>query len=150
MKKLFLKPYLLFWLPIPVLLIIGAVSGDKMLDFSIYDTYYVISGFHYSILLSVLFGILGLGYWLMHLAKRRLYGWLTGLHTGFTLGGMFLIWLFSLFLRDSQPRTFLADYEYNEKWYAAMLVVGFLIIVGQLLYLINLISGVVRKGKKMP
>ncbi len=145
MKKLFLKPYLIFWLLIPVLLIIGAVSEEKMLDFNIGYNYFVISRLHFSILLSLVMAILGLGYWLMHFAKRRLNGWLTGLHTGFTLGGMFLIWLFSLFLRNSQPSTFLADYEYNEKWYAAMLVLGFLILVGQLLYVINLLIGLVRK-----
>nr|WP_246073353.1 cbb3-type cytochrome c oxidase subunit I [Formosa sediminum] len=53
-------------------MLIGILSGDAVLDINVHDTYYVISHFHIATLISILFGIIEIGYWIMNKANRKL------------------------------------------------------------------------------
>ncbi|QDO92496.1 hypothetical protein FNB79_00325 [Formosa sediminum] len=72
MKNLINKPHLIFLLAIPIIMLIGILSGDAVLDINVHDTYYVISHFHIATLISILFGIIEIGYWIMNKANRKL------------------------------------------------------------------------------
>jgi cytochrome c oxidase subunit 1 len=60
MKFLINKPHLIFLLSIPIIMLIGILSGDTALDINVHDTYYIIAYLHIAILISILFGIIGL------------------------------------------------------------------------------------------
>ena len=71
MNKLIEKPHLIFLLSIPIIMLIGILSEDAVLDINVHDTYYVIAYLHLAILISILFGIFGIGYWIMLKADRK-------------------------------------------------------------------------------
>lgn len=70
MIKLTEKPHLIFLLAIPFIMFFGVLSGDAVLDINLHDTYFVISYLHLAMLISVLFVIIGIGYWVVQKAKR--------------------------------------------------------------------------------
>ncbi|WP_199114245.1 hypothetical protein [Snuella sedimenti] len=61
MNKLIEKPHIIFFLGIPVLILVGILCGDAALDVNIHDTYYIIAYIHLTSFISILFGIVGLG-----------------------------------------------------------------------------------------
>lgn len=72
MKYIQAKPYILFLALLAVLLSFGFYRGDEALDINIHDTYFVISWKHLMILISLIFGILALIYFLLVKFKFRL------------------------------------------------------------------------------
>lgn len=73
--------YKYFWLPIPLLLIIGLVRGGT-LDFQLQHNYLVIGTIHFCGILSFFFLISGLAYFLL---RKRQFNWtLTVCHLGMT------------------------------------------------------------------
>ena len=82
LKKL--KVYHYFWITSAIILIIGfwrQNSSDTSLDLNFHDTYYVITNSDISILLSVCYSLLGIGYWLVQkVLKRKLINYLTLIH----------------------------------------------------------------------
>lgn len=62
MNKLIEKPHLIFLLAVPITMTIGMLRGDEVLDINVHDTYFVIAHLHLTILMSILFGIIGMGY----------------------------------------------------------------------------------------
>jgi cytochrome c oxidase subunit 1 len=65
MNQLIKKSYLLFFLAVPIVLLIGFLGGEAILDINILDTYYLITYRHLAILISILLVIIGMGYWLL-------------------------------------------------------------------------------------
>ncbi|MGB5610369.1 hypothetical protein, partial [Eudoraea sp.] len=61
MNKLIEKPYLIFLLAIPIIMLIGILSGDAVLDINVHDTFYVIGWNQLTLISSILFGIIGIG-----------------------------------------------------------------------------------------
>jgi|GEM_PF-5226451 len=61
MRKLVEKPYLIFFILIPAILLFGILSGDSTLSFMVKDTYFVLANSQIAILFSELFGIIGIG-----------------------------------------------------------------------------------------
>ncbi|MFT6938397.1 MAG: cytochrome c oxidase subunit 1 [Saprospiraceae bacterium] len=66
------KPHLIFLLVIPIILLIGFLSGDATLVINVHYTYYVFKYIHLTMLISILFGIIGIGYWIMEKANKRI------------------------------------------------------------------------------
>ena len=99
MNKLIEKPHLIFLLAIPMIMLIGILSEDAVLDINVHDTYYVIAYLHLSILISILFGIFGIVYWIMLKADRKLSKWLNWTHIGLTFGGTLIVWVLTKFYR---------------------------------------------------
>jgi heme/copper-type cytochrome/quinol oxidase subunit 1 len=65
MNRLIEKPHLIFLRTIPIIMIIGLLSEDAILDINVHDTYYVIGYLHLAILISIVFGIIGCVYWIV-------------------------------------------------------------------------------------
>ncbi|WP_418603005.1 hypothetical protein [Hwangdonia sp.] len=143
MNKLIEKPHLIFLLAIPIIMLIGILSGDTMLDINIHDTYYVIAYFHLAILISILFGVIGIGYWIMLKSDRKLSKWLNWTHIGLTFGGTFIVWILTKFYR-----TEIMEYEFNNNLTLIITLILLLMIIGQLIFPINIIYGLIKKKNK--
>lgn len=134
MKSLSKNPYLLFWLLIPVILLVGFFD-KQILSVSIHADYYVFSKSDLCTLISCLLGISGLGYWLIKIAKRKLFIWLNFIHILTTIGGIVVLFITQFFFVDddlTSPN-------------AVFVLIGLVMFFGQLFYLINLSFGIFRK-----
>jgi len=140
MKSLINKPYLIFLIAIPIIMLIGILSGDAILDINVHDTYYVIAYLHLAIMISILFGIIGIGYWIMKKADRKLSKWLNWTHIGLTFGGTLIVWILTKFYR-----TEIMEYEFNNNLTLIITLIVLLMIVGQLIFPINIIYGLIKK-----
>jgi len=94
------NPHQLFLLAVPILLLVGLLSGDAVVDLNIKDTYFVMSYLHITILLGIFFGIMGLGYWIMQKTAKKLSPGLTLGHTLLTFSGTIAILVLSQLYSD--------------------------------------------------
>ncbi|WP_203257597.1 cbb3-type cytochrome c oxidase subunit I [Hyunsoonleella ulvae] len=143
MKFLIEKPHIIYLLAIPTTMVIGILSGDTAWDINVHDAYYVIAHLHLAILISILFGIIGIGYWIMQKTGRKLSKWLNGTHIGLTFGGIILIWVLTKFYR-----TEIMEYEFNNNLTLIINMIILLMIIGQLIFPINIIYGLIKKKNK--
>ncbi len=142
MNKLVEKPHLAFLLAIPILMLIGILRGNATLDINVHDTFYVIAYLHLATLISILFGIIGMGYWIMLKSDRKLSKWLNGTHIGLTFGGIIVVWILTKFYRSET-----VEYQFNSKLTLIITLIIILMIVGQLIFPINIIYGLIKKKK---
>ncbi|WP_103071637.1 hypothetical protein [Aquimarina sediminis] len=142
MSKIFCKPYLLFWISIPIILLVIFFSGDSTLDINIHDTYFVIEHAYISYLVSITLGLIGLGYWIMIKLNRKLSKTLIAIHELLTLGGFLAIWISNMIFK----RVPLFDSIGTEN--LVLTIFALLIIIGQVFYLLNLIMGLFKKEKR--
>ena len=143
MSRISNKPHLIFLLSIPLIMLIGFMSGDAVFDINVHDTYYVIAYIHLTTLISILFGIIGLGYWIMLKANRKLSKWLNLVHISLSFGGILLIWILKQLFRES-----IMEYDFNNNLTLAIYLIALIAILGQIIYPINIISGIIRKRNK--
>ena len=143
MNKLIEKPHLIFLLSIPIIILIGIMSGSADLDINVHDTYYIIAYLHLAILISILFGIIGIGYWLMQKADRKLSKWLNWIHIGLTFGGTLIVWILTKFYRNE-----IMEWEFNNNLTMVITLTVLLMIIGQLIFPINIIYGLIKKKNK--
>lgn len=149
MKELIQKPHLIFLFAIPIILFFGIVNWSTTVDINIHDTYYVIAYFHLSILISLLFGIIGIGYWRMLKTKRELSKWLNLIHITFTFGGLLLIQLFSFLIVELNELSKSDDFVYNIQLEVQIILVAMVIILAQIVYPINILRGLIKKKNKI-
>lgn len=148
MKFLIDKPYLIFWLSIPIIILIGFLSGTEPLDINVHDTYFVIDHGFISILISLTFGIIGFGYWIMQKVNRKLSKWLNLIHIVLTIGGLLLIQILLQLFREPETESLMSDYDSNENLNIAMFIISLIVIFGQIIYPINIIRGIIIKRNK--
>src|SRR5690606_11861265 len=142
MSRITNKPHLILLLSIPIIMLIGFISGDGVLDINVHDTYYVIAYIHLSTMISIFFGIIGLGYWIMLKANRKLSKWLNLIHIALTFGGILLIWILAQLFRES-----IMEYEFNNNLTLAIYLIALIAVFGQIIYPINIIYGLIKKNK---
>ena len=143
MKILINKPHLIFLLAIPIIILAGILSGESTMDFNVHDTYYVISYFHLTVLISILFGIIGIGYWIMQKADRKLSKWMNWIHIGLTLGGVIVVLILAQLYRKG-----IMEYEFNNNLTFIILLILLLIGIGQIIFLVNTIYGLTKEKIK--
>lgn len=137
------KPHLIFLLAIPILLLTGYLSGDTTLDINIHDTYYVIKYMQLTVLVSILFGLIGMIYWIMVNADKRLSKWLSRTHVGLTLSGILIVLILSQFYRPDQK-----ELEFNNNLSLVISLTILISIVGQIIIPINMIYKVIKRENK--
>lgn len=146
MKNLLHKPHIIFWSCIPILLAMGYFSNYETLDINVHDTYFVIERGAISILFSIIFVVTGLLYWLAQKFNRKLFRSLTYSYIILTLGGLiilrFVSFVFNFKTNSNNP---LIDDLVLENIILTLTVL--LIVFAQLLFIINLISGLFRANK---
>ena len=144
MNIVFNKPYQIFWISIPLIILFGLTSGDNYLDINLHNTMFVVANSYIAIIFSILFGLIGFGYWLMHKFRYKLSKWLNFTHIVLTIGGLIFIWIITLFFNES-------NFKYGNSYsneITKILILKFLILIilfGQLIYLTNIIGGLIRK-----
>ncbi|SMC71420.1 hypothetical protein [Cellulophaga tyrosinoxydans] len=143
MIKIIEKPHLIFLLAIPLLILIGILSGDATFNINIHNTYYVIAYLVLAILISIIFGIIGIGYWIMQKANRKLSKWLNWFHIGLTFGGALIVWILTKFYK-----TDLMEYKFNDNLTMIITLIILLIVIGQLMFPINIIYGLIKNRNK--
>ena len=142
------KPYLIFWISIPIIILIGFLSGTEPLDINLHDTYYVIEHGVISILISIIFGIIGLGYWILTKTNKRLSKWMNLIHIVLTIGGLLIIWVLLQLYREPETETLLSDFDFNKNLNIATFIITLIVIFGQIVYPINIIRGIIKKQNK--
>lgn len=143
MKLLVNKPHLIFLLAIPITMLIGILSGDAVMDINVHDTYYIIAYLHLTMLISILFGIIGIGYWFMLKANRKLSKLLNLIHITLTFGGILLIWILAQLFREP-----ILEYDFNYNLTLAIYLIALITIFGQIIYLINIVNRIIRRRNK--
>jgi len=141
MKKLTNKPYPLFLLSIPLLMIAGFLKGDSTFVLNIYDTYFVIAKTHLAQLIAMLFGVIGLSYLLIVKSNKKLSKWLTGIHIYLTFGGILFVLILAQFYKEDT----LTTYNYNANVTAGITLIVLIIILVQIIFPINIIHALVKK-----
>ena len=140
MNRINEKPHLIFLLAIPLIILIGILSGDAILDINVHDTYYVIAYLHFAILISILFGIIGIGYWIMQKKDRKLSRWLNWTHIGVTFGGTLVVWILTKFYRSE-----IMEFEFNDNLTLIITLIILLMIIGQIIFPINIIYTLIKR-----
>lgn len=111
MTKITKTPHIVFWILIPITLLIGFLKPDKTLDINIHDTYFVIGLISLAVIISIIFGILGLGYWVIIKLNGRLVNWLTIIHLIITIIGFFSIIIIFFSLPSIEQDGFSSNFE---------------------------------------
>lgn len=131
-EKLFIKPYLYFWISIPILLLYGFFNGDGTLSVNYYDTYFIIENSYLVVILAIAFFIIGFWYWLMRKLNRKLIMWMTIIHVIITIDGIIIAFLLEHFFKDSEVNLIMA-------------IVILLIFVVQVVFPLNLVLNFLKK-----
>ena len=147
MNKLIEKPHLIFLFSIPLIILTGILSEDSVLDINIHDTYFVIAHLHLAILISILYGLIGLGYWIVQKANRKLSKSLNLIHVVLTIGGLIAIFGIPYLLFESTEESVFPLFEQMERQNSMLIMIILLILFGQLVYLVNITVGIFRKNK---
>lgn len=137
MKFLIRNPHLCFWFSIPIILLIGFLDYDNAVDIAIHDTYYIMSKYDFCILVSIIFTMLGFGYWFIKFFKRRSFKWFTVIHIIITFIGVLVLLVVPYFFLGND----LASPN------QILIITGLIIIFSQLFYFINILIAIFRRVK---
>lgn len=91
MKKIITKPHLFFFGLVPICILFSFLTDDKTLDINIYDTYLVITYFHFHLFSATFFAMIGLNYYALHWAEKPPKKGLTTVHILLQTVAMLLI-----------------------------------------------------------
>jgi len=121
------KPYQMFWISVPVILMLGLATAATFtaIDRTLSSDVVTITK-----IIAVIFIAIGVVYWAMRKFGRQVSVKLNVIHILLTLGGSILILMISLLYNDS-------DNEIG--------VIFIIILLGQLIFPINVIYGLTRK-----
>ncbi len=140
------KPHFYFLITAIIILLLGIFNNqfkkneDSVFDLNIHDTYYIVDHFVITEFLTILFLILGFGYWILEKLNRKLNSKLTKFHCISTIGLLFLYWLFikiSNFIEITD----------NGISNIFLLIIFFIIAIAQIIYIINIGIGIVNRKK---
>jgi len=97
-------------------------------------------------MISIIFGILGFGYWVVLKINNKLINWLTVIYLIITIIGFFMIMLTPYFSPDIHKDGTSTNFDrFDLQVFATLSLIVVLFI--QILYLINITASLVRKAK---
>ena len=147
MKSILNKPQILLWILIPVILLIGFLAPDETLVINFHDSYYVIALIHLAEFVSILFGITGLGYWIILKVNRKLINVLTLTHIIITIGGSAILLLAPYFFSDDSTETTFFKFDNLIEQNMMNLFALLLIVIGLIIFIINILQSLFRNSK---
>ena len=147
MKSILNKPQILLWILIPVILLIGFLADDETLVINFHDSYYVIALIHLAEFVSILFGITGLGYWIILKVNRKLINVLTLTHIIITIGGSAILLLAPYFFSDDSTETTFFKFDNLIEQNMMNLIALLLIVIGLIIFIINILESLFRNSK---
>lgn len=144
------KSYIPFLILIPIALFIGILKRKETLDVNVHDTYFVINNLHLAILFSFFVCTIALGYFLAKKFNVPLNNWMTSTHVTISLLGILIVYI--LFKVQINLQSNNNDIEFFLKYTKifkainyTMISILMISIFAQLLFLINIIIGFLRK-----
>ena len=137
--KVLRKSYILFWITSISILIDGFLiqNPESVADVNVHDTYYVIAHGLISEIFSLIFFILGLGYWILEKLHRDLNQCLTIIHIVGTVG---IAWLYKIILVGFNFLE-LKNLELINEFMLISFSLAFLV---QPIYIVNIITAIVK------
>ena len=147
MKKITQSPHLVFWVLIPVIILIALMGPNKTFDVNIQDTYYVIGLIHVTVIISIIFAVIGFGYWVVTKLNGMLVNKLTLIHSIVTIIGFFIIILIPFFLPNIESEASSYDFVTLLKFQTIAFWIFSLVVFIQLLYLFNITVALITKSK---
>ncbi len=135
------KSYKILWGSIPVILILTLFGKEGAFDLQLHDTYLVTSTWHVAILFAFLLSLLGVIYWLLR--NYKLVPGLSKIHVITTLISLIGIILISIQQTVSRAE----DFELFRRINSIGIILILALIFAQLLFMTNIIVGLIR-GKK--
>ena len=142
MLKIIDKPHFLF-LPFCIVAFVISKFWYGGITINIKDTYYAMSNYDLATLISILFGIIGLIYWIVGKVNGKLSKRLNLIHIALTFGGIILILILNEFFRKS-----IMEYNFNENLTMLIYLIATVVIIGQILFPINIINGIIKNRNK--
>ena len=143
MRNLIQKPHFIFLIAIPIVLLIGRWTRNDMMDINVHDTYFIISYVDLEILISSIFGIFALGYWILNKTGVRLSKKLNLGHLIMTFALPISALIISQFHSSD-----ITKYEFNKNLNLIIMIINLIAVFGQILFPINMIYGLIRKKKQ--
>ena len=143
MNELLKKPHFVFLISVPIVILAGLLSRGATTNFNTLDTYFIISYWHLSVLMAMFLLFVGVVYWLMHKANRKLLRWLNQTHIGLTFGGTLLILIMAQLYKEG-----IQQYQFNNNLTLTILILMCIIILGQLAFTFNLIYALIYTKSK--
>ncbi|TDS15470.1 hypothetical protein DFQ03_2111 [Maribacter caenipelagi] len=147
MKKITEAPHFVFWILIPITILIGLMGPNKTFYVNIQDIYYVIGLIHVTLIISIIFAVLGFGYWVVIKLNGMLVNKLTLIHSIITIIGFLIIILIPFFLLNIVPEGSSYDFVTLLKFQTIAFWIFSLVVFIQLLYLFNIIIALITKSK---
>lgn len=147
MKVIKYKPYWLFFGVILIILGVGFLTPKGDLSYDVYDTYYVISKRDLAILLSFLYALLAMVYFVFIKLSFKLVNWMTITHVLISILGLFLFFLLPYLMRDIKPQNIvyqMDDMAFNNNILLCVFLVLVIIVAGQVLFFANLIYTLIK------
>ncbi len=138
---------ILFLLTGLLLLIPCLIFCDRTLDINVHDTYFVIAYLHIGILFFLVFGLYSLVYFLMRRHQKYVLGLL---HLIFATPLFIHIILTTFFFTGGLPRRYSTnsiDTVFDATFADSIYVIVILFIIGQLLFLTNIILSIIKAIK---
>jgi len=141
--KVFFKSHLHFFITALVILIVGIINltnNDTSFDINVEDTYYVVPHFFITEILTILFLLAGLLYWLLR--NYRLIQKLKFFHTIITIGSVFAYWTIV-------PLGALTDTITTDRAQTTINILWLLSLFTQPLFILNIMIGLCRGIKRV-
>jgi len=82
-------------------------------------------------------------YWIVEKVNGKLSKRLNLIHIKLTFGGIFLILILNEFFRKS-----IMEFDFNENLTMVIYLIATVVIIGQILFPINVINGIIKKRNK--
>ncbi len=92
------------------------------------------------------FFLIGFGYWLTEKYKIKLNTTLTRIHSGITLGITCLFWILTFYCFYFPNKS--SKFINSTIWCNCEKIIGTLFLIAQLMYLINIFSGIIKKVRR--
>tara|TARA_R110002049_G_scaffold308023_1_gene510624 strand:+ start:59 stop:508 length:450 start_codon:yes stop_codon:yes gene_type:complete len=146
MNLLTKRPHIVFLVFALITFILG-FNANGGIDINIHDTYFVMSNYHFAMLISILFGIIGLIYWIAKKENGKLSERLNLIHVALTFGGIFLILILNEFKLKSFDVDTLSKYDFNENLEIIVYLIFIIILLIQIVFPINIINGIRKRNK---
>lgn len=139
------KPHYIFFIAIPVIILIGLLKRETAMDINLHNTYYVISHFNIALLGAIVLGFIGFGYWSVQKANRKLSKKMNNIHIVMTFGGLLALFAIDCLSNFSNPNSEFPLFEELKTINIIITIIVLCIIFAQLVYLVNIITSIFRK-----
>ncbi|WP_158655338.1 hypothetical protein [Flavivirga eckloniae] len=142
------KIHTYFWIAAAIIYISGFIyyGTESVIDINIHDTYYVMSCFNLMTLLTLTLIFIGFGYWIFFKFTIQLYKLLIFIHILISIGSILSFILVQIYFDNINPNPNFPLFNDSSNGSIALLTIVLLFLVGQLIFIINLIISLIRKS----